>query len=109
MKKYIAVKENGRKVTHIKVEVMYNKGGLNMFTYRQERKGYYVSVLPVEREQRDGYTMEGFSSDCMGMKMLVKEVARRSAKAEQEAEQIAEKEANALAEIVCKNYGLELA
>lgn len=36
--------------THIKCAVYYSKGGVNYFTYRNEQRGYYMSVTPVKRE-----------------------------------------------------------
>ena len=43
----VRVKENAAGVTHIDIEGYYSLGGYNYFTYRQERRGYYVSVQPV--------------------------------------------------------------
>lgn len=54
MKKYIEVKENSAKVTHLKIELYYDLGGMNYFTGRAENRGYYLSVTPVERGMRDG-------------------------------------------------------
>lgn len=108
MKKYLAVKENNKRVTHLKCEVFYSLGGMNYFTYKQEGRGYYASVTPVERTEHDGYTMEGFM--CFsGIKQLVKEVSRKSDKAMQTAEKIAETVFPALIEYVCNKEGLSLA
>jgi hypothetical protein len=63
----------------LKIEVRYNKGGMNYFTSRNEERGYYLSVTPVERTKGDGYTTEsyvGFS----GVKKLILPVARQSEK-----------------------------
>ena len=38
--------------THLKVVISYNKGGINYFTYKNETRGYYVSVTPVTRGER---------------------------------------------------------
>ena len=89
MKEYIPVNApqiGNTKTTHIKVEIYYSLGGYNYFTYRQEKRGYYISVSPVERrEYAPGYIMEG--TTCFtGYKALLKEVTRKSAKAEKEAE-----------------------
>lgn len=109
MKKYIALKENGQKATHLKIELYYSKGGMNYFTYRQERRGYYLSVAPVERKDYgNGLMMEGtvlFS----GIKKLLKEVKRQSAKAEAEAESMVEQNEHELIEYVLNDNGLELA
>lgn len=38
------------KATHLKVELYYSLGGLNVFTYKDEPRGYYLSVSPVARK-----------------------------------------------------------
>jgi hypothetical protein len=51
-------------VTHLKVAVYYSKDGLNYATYKEEPKGYWLSVTPVKREVQGDYiieTMTGFS------------------------------------------------
>ena len=80
MKHYMKVKPNAGKTTDIKFDIAYIKGGINMFTYKQEKRGYYLIVTPVER---DGI-MEGFTA-FSGTKVLLKEVARQSTKAFREA------------------------
>jgi hypothetical protein len=107
MKKYIPVKESSR-ATHIAIEVKYNLGGFNCFTYAQEKRGYYLHVTPVKREQRDGYTLESFTA-FTGYKQLVKEVTRKSAKAEAQAEAAAAEILDIIVERVCRKNGLELA
>lgn len=81
MKHYLEVKPNAGKTTHLRLEVAYNKGGLNVWNYKYERRGYYLLVTPVER----GGNMEAFVA-FTGGKILLKEVSRASAKAETEAE-----------------------
>jgi hypothetical protein len=81
MKHYLEVKPNAGKTTHLRLEVAYNKGGLNVWNYKQERRGYYLLITPVER----GGNMESFVA-FSGGKILLKEVSRASAKAEAEAE-----------------------
>lgn len=88
MKKYIEVMENPGNVTHLKIEVYYSLGGYNLFTYKQEPRGYYVSVSPVTRSERNGCVMESFTA-FSGIKQCIKPVARRSKKAEADAENMA--------------------
>lgn len=107
MKKYIPVKENAY-ATHIAVELKYNLGGFNCFTYAQEKRGYYLHVTPVKREQRDGYTMESFTA-FSGYKQLIKEVNRKSNKSELEAATEAWEIIDIMVERVCRKNGLELA
>lgn len=72
--------ENG----FIKLEVYYDLGGYSYATYREKPRGYYVGVIPVEREDRGGYCLESFAA-FTGGKLLLKECNRRSKKAEAEA------------------------
>jgi hypothetical protein len=64
----------------LKVHLFYNKGGMNYFHGKEERRGYYLSVTPVEIEQRNGYQTEHFLM-FSGAKRLVLEVKRQSDKA----------------------------
>jgi galactokinase/mevalonate kinase-like predicted kinase len=64
----------------LKVHLFYNKGGMNYFNGKEERRGYYLSVTPVEIEQRNGYQSESFLM-FSGVKRLVLEVKRQSDKA----------------------------
>ena len=115
MKKYLKVKPNDGRTTHLKVEVYYSLGGMNPWTYKQEPRGYYLSVCPVERDVRpDGFTMESFTAFA-GTKLLLKEVTRKSAKAEQESLRIAagqEREMinyeRKLIDYILTKHGLEL-
>lgn len=107
MKKYIAVKNPGDYATHICVELRYNIGGQNCFTYEPIQRGYYLHVTPVKREDRDGYIMESFTA-FTGTKYCVKPVSRKSAKAEKEAETAAAQIENTLVKWICDKNGLEV-
>jgi|GEM_PF-3042796 len=54
---YVSVTGNPE-CTHLKVVVSFRQGGLNYWDYKQEEKGYYLSVTPVKRENHDGYSTE---------------------------------------------------
>lgn len=89
MKKYIEVKENPAKVTHLKIELYYDLGGMNYFTGKAENRGYYLSVTPVTRgTSAGGFTSESYTA-FTGIKQNIKQVTRKSAKAETEAEKLA--------------------
>ena len=75
---------NNTNATHLKAQIYYALGGSNMFTYENEARGYYVSVCPVKREERDGFTMESFIA-FTGLKQCVLPVQRKSAKKMSEA------------------------
>ena len=103
LKNYYEVQENDQRITHIKTEVYYSKGAYNGFTSNQEKRGYYLSILPVECT---GYSerYEAF----MGFKLLLKEVTRKSKKAEQAAEQAAEQCEMFYVNILLDNLDLKL-
>lgn len=75
---------NNSHATHLKAQVYYALGGFNYFTYQNEPRGYYVSITPVQRENKNGYTMESFTA-FTGMKHLAVPVQRKSAKKMDEA------------------------
>jgi hypothetical protein len=71
---------NHHKITHLKMELYYSKGGMNYFTSKVESRGYYMSISPVERKNgMESYT--GFS----GLKRCILETQRKSKKKEDEA------------------------
>lgn len=86
------VEKNG--VT-LKVEVYYDKGGHNYLSGGWIRRGYYLMVVPVKREERNGIVLETVTA-YSGAKMLLKEVQRQSKKAEQEALALAREKTNDL-------------
>ena len=103
--KYIPAKGHG--VNNLCVELYYSLGGMNYWTYKQEGRGYYLSVKPVERVRRDGYTTESYTMGS-GIKMLIKEVSRRSAKAAAEAEVLAQLHIQELIDYICHKDGVEV-
>lgn len=106
MKKYIKL-EPSNNATHLLIETRYNPGGFNCFTYAQEPRGYYLHVTPVTREARNGYTLESFAA-FSGCKQLIKEVNRKSTKAEAEAEKAAAQIENTLISWVCSKNNLSI-
>lgn len=103
MKRYLKLRENPSKATHLKIETYYSLGGYNYFTYKQEQRGYYLSVVPVER----GNGMEGFIA-FSGVKQLVKPVSRKSKKAEEEAEKLTDEYLEIMINHVLAENNLEL-
>lgn len=79
----------------LKVEVYYDKGGQNYFSGKWVRRGYYLMVIPVKREERNGIVIETVTA-YSGVKMLLKEVQRQSKKAGQEALALAKEKINDL-------------
>lgn len=105
MIKYIKVK--GSKATDIKIETYYNKGGLNYFTYKNETRGYYISVVPVKRRFNGRYYTESYTA-FSGVKQLILEVKRQSAKQAEKADLLALDFEQDLINYVCEKNRLEV-
>lgn len=104
---YLAVKPK-KDVTHLRIDVYYALGGINYFTYKQEARGYYLSVSPVGRSQQGGVTMESCVA-FSGVKKLILPVNRQSAKRLEEAKRLAAEAQPELISHVLAQNGLELA
>lgn len=59
----------------LEVELYFNAGGMNYFTYREERRGYYLSVSPY-KASHEGHLQSKMYSGFSGLKTLVQEVSR---------------------------------
>lgn len=79
---YKIIKSNGSdtKSTHLKAQIYYALGGHNEFTSKIERRGYYISVSPV---QKNGCS-ESYVA-FTGLKQCVIPVKRQSKKKMEEA------------------------
>lgn len=102
--RFIPLKENGKKVTHLKVEVYYKLGGVNYFTYQNEERGYYIGVTPVQRG--DGFELFGAFT---GIKECFIPCNRQSKKKADEAANIPVEKYQHLIDYVLKKNGLEVA
>lgn len=74
------IKAKGGEKNFLKCELYYSLGGMNYFSYKQEQRGYYVSVSPVER---DGICESYIAFS--GIKALVWPCARKGKGAEAKA------------------------
>ena len=100
-KRYI--KANGKEVNALRCELYYSLGGINYFTYKNESRGYYLAVSPVNRsEHMESYV--GFS----GVKKCLLEVTRQSKKAEAKAEEMVHENLVNLINAVCLKQNIEL-
>lgn len=108
MKKYLKVNDNGAGVTHLRIDIMYNKGAESYGYTRGTKRGYYLYVTPVTRYARDGIPFESFEA-YSGARILLHECARKSAKAEKESERIADADGAHLVNAVLGKNGLTLA
>jgi len=109
MKELIAVKENSKGITHIEVSTKYDLGGMSFATYTNRPRGYYLNVTPIERRVFDnGIVMTGMVA-FSGYYTVLKEVTRKSKKAEAEADALAQNKKTEMINLVLAKNGLELA
>ena len=112
MKKYVPI-EPTESENSLCLEVLYSAGGYNLYNGDNEQRGYYLHCSPVmiKTDRPDNgkeYTTNTFTVG-KGYKLLLKEVGRRSKKAETEANILGEEKSDYIIDKVCKRYGLKLA
>lgn len=73
LEKHIPVKAEGKEVNTMTLSVFYSLGGVNYFTYKAERRGYYISIQP-ETRSRGMVKMTAFT----GYKKLIQPANRFS-------------------------------
>lgn len=106
-KEYIKLKENKDKETHLCIEMDYTLGGMNYYSCETNPRGYYLYATPCQLGNRG--TCQCVSQVLgKGLKILLKEVTRKSKKAEDIATQIALERKSELIAAVCKEYGYEV-
>ncbi len=69
------IKIDSPNATHIELKIYYALGGINYFTYKTEKRGYYFSVTPVTINN-SLISFTAFS----GVKVLLHECTRKSTK-----------------------------
>lgn len=106
MKKYLNVK--GSDTKKIKVEVDYDKGGMNYFNGRVDKRGYYLYVRVVDCVDNGQYMSESCNLFGSGYKFFLHEVGRKSNKQFEVACAKAEAKENELIQTVCREHGLEI-
>jgi hypothetical protein len=74
----------------LKIEVYYDKGGMNYFSGGVDKRGYYLSVTPVQIERKENNVMIESYTAFSGVKKLILEVERQSGKSAQKAKELAE-------------------
>ena len=94
----------------LKVEVYYSLGGFNLWNYREEPRGYWLSVTPVVHSEQNGGRYESVVLGS-GLKKFLKETKsdRRGGKAEKEAVELAKQLEAELVNQVCVKEKLTLA
>jgi len=87
MKKYEPIEGSNKE---LKIEVYYDKGGMNYFNSKVEPRGYWLSMRQVNVEGQDrGIVIESFGL-MSGAKIFLKEVKRYSEKTYEDAVILAE-------------------
>jgi hypothetical protein len=97
MKKYESIPNMPGK--ELKIEVFYDKGGMNYFNSSVNKRGYYVSARVVERDSSRGYTIESFMM-FGGKKKFLFEVKKQSKKAYEQAVAMYENDLDGLKQAV---------
>lgn len=101
MKKYEPIEGTNKE---LKIEVFYDKGGINYFNSKNEPRGYWLSMRQVERDRREnGVVIESYGM-FSGAKAFLLEVKRKSDKAYEQALVLAEeKVADLKLHVLAKN------
>jgi hypothetical protein len=87
----------------LEVKVYYDLGGYNYFTSQPKKRGYYVSVSPLE-VNGNFVSYQGFS----GTYMLLNEVKRQSKKGEEEALKLFDEKKQIIIGYICNKHGIKL-
>lgn len=81
--------EKDNKHSLVRCEVSYSKGGMNMWSYKNEPRGYWLHVQPLVEERCDGFKVQHITPGA-GRKMFLLEAKRYSDKAMRDAVLLAE-------------------
>ena len=96
----------------IEVKVIYDLGGWDHWNSGSKKRGYYLIATPClieEKKASDGRPQSTFTHQLgRGLKILLKEVSRKSKKAEDEANKKGKSETSWLLRNVCDMYGYKL-
>ena len=96
-KSYTPITDQGEGITHLKLEIYHENGGMNYFNGQVNKKGIYLSWRGVKLEKRENFTCQSFMMfGGLSGKILLKELNRKS-----------DKKGQAIADILSKNGKLE--
>lgn len=87
MKKYEPIDDKGNE---LKIEVYYDKGGMNYFSSKVDPRGYWLSIRAVNIERRERSIIVESYPMFSGVRRFLLEVKKKSDKAEQQALALAE-------------------
>ena len=95
--------KNNKDANVLKIEIYYDLGGPNLFTYKNEKRGYYFSLTPVKVEGAwESYT--AFS----GSKTCIEEASRKSKKKFEEVCKRMDQLINKYRELILRSYDVDL-
>lgn len=102
------LKANERGDNLLEVNFYYDIGGMNYFTGKPVKRGYYLNAVPVSKSiSKDGYTSVTTTA-FTGCSYLLKEVNRKSKKAEKEAEEKISEVIETLVNYVCQKNSINI-
>jgi len=91
----------------LEIELYYHLGGMNYFTGRNEKRGYYLSVSPVKlSKSEDGRFVTTSYTAFSGVKDCILEVKRSSEKAFNQARELAKEKEQVLIDHVTKSNSI---
>lgn len=103
--KYIKITENNRdNNNYLQVEFYYTLGGYQYSTYTVKPRGYYISVTPIEKSERNGVNMISFTG-FTGFYEMLEKCDRKSKKAQQAASEKMPAYEKMMIDFICKKYG----
>lgn len=103
MKKMVFGVTDDSRWNQVTVEITYSLGGMNYFTGKNEKRGYYFSITP-EKVERGFRSYTSFT----GTKTCLVEVKRKSKKAEAEADSMFDEAFNRYVNLWCDKYNVTL-
>ena len=106
LKRYIPIPET-EYCNCMQVEIYYTLGGYNVWNYKVDPRGFYLSITPMKHEVKNGYVSETYSA-YTGLRQILLRVERRSKRAETIAVNEAAKILTPLIRQVCDKNNLPL-
>lgn len=94
--------------TEVKVNVYYSLGGMNYFNSKNEDRGYWISVSPIQIERRnDGIVFESYRA-FSGTKRLIIGASRKSQSGFDKAFKLAEELENEMLNYISEKHGINI-
>lgn len=91
----------------MKIEVTYDKGGYSYFTYETKKRGYYLTIRPINVSDYDGGTVEEYMA-FSGVRDFILEVKRCSNKSEKLAKEMVLEKWSEYQDYILRKYGVDI-